>query len=168
MQNKLSTEKITSDFFLDNKVLSIKNIYLFFLSFLGKKTSQIQYIYIVEFLTQHLKKCTTEGCKCSEYISLFNMEKRKDNYYNVIQKFISRGEKKISSIIVNQHSFLADTIQNYLFMYCNYLYSIQKNYYVCFYMCQYYLLKKKNELSFQDSYYLFELSYPSLKNIKKK
>ena len=90
----------------------------------------------------------------------------KQNIEKVVNKFISFGEKKITERITNHLSSQSGSLDKLLYLHCDFLFSIKKSIPITLYMCQYYLMKKKNELNFPYSYKLYELNALTIEKLK--
>ena len=143
IQNKVSTKKFSNNFFIMNKVIEIKGLFEFFLNLKRCNTTQEKYLLILNMIQIHQEKCNLETCKCHKYKKYFLLMNDKNSIDKVVQKLISLGERKITESIINHLSSQSEALYKYLFVHCDYLFSIKKSIPITLYMCQYYLMKKK-------------------------
>ena len=168
IQKRLSFKRFSNGFFVMNKIFEVKSLFEFFLFIHELKTPQEKYLLILKMIQVHQEKCNLETCQCHKYQKYFLLMNDKNNIEKVVNKFISLGEKKITERITNHLNSQSDSLDKLLYLHCAFLFSIKKSIPITLYMCQYYLMKKKNELNFPFSYKLYELNALTIEKLKQR
>ena len=164
IQKTFSFRNLASNVFFSNKFFDIDSLFGFYWKLKKMGKGQNRFLVILELFQVHQEKCSDEKCRCQRFMKYLSLMHNKERIDNLINKFFYIGESKITEMIMNRSTPLSKL----LFLHCDFLYSLKENLNVSLYLCQYYLIKMRNDLDFHYAYMIYELNYLTMKKIKLK
>ena len=142
-----------------NKVYDYYNYFNYIQSFRNDISSQFTFIY--SLYLHHINICNEDSCQC-HLITNKHFTINTSELQILIEYFAMIVEHKMSNEILaytfkegNTSSNLGDLLVTHV----DYLFSVKNNIPLTLYLCQFYLMQYKKELSFQEAYTIYEINY---------
>ena len=168
IQTQMSFKNLALNIFVSNKYFQIESLFEFFMLLKTMGKGKNRFLVILDLIEAHQVKCVDEKCRCHKFMKYLASVNNKEKVDKLINKILYIGEMKITELILNKNNDFTDSISKLLFLHCDFLYSIKENLAVTLYLCQYYLIKSRNEMSYYHAYMIYEINYLTMKNIKKR
>ena len=170
--NRASIESLAMNIFLTNKPIRIERLFEFLSQMKHKNSISEKYLLILDLLQLHQQKakCNYQRCKCKQFDLLIRQIKNEESLEKIVKKIYNFIEKRLVEGIKNQVIENKDAKIQLILLHCDFLFSIREHMPTTLYLCQYYLMKKRKELNFHFSYFIYEiqtLAYKLLKNSSK-
>ena len=142
-----------------NKVYDYYNYFNYIQSFHNDISSQFTFVY--SLYLHHINICNEDSCQC-HLITNKHFTINTSELQILIEYFAMIVEHKMSNEILaytfkegNTSSNLGDLLVTHV----DYLFSVKHNIPLTLYLCQFYLMQYKKELSFQEAYTIYEINY---------
>ena len=154
VHSKKFIKNFARDFFDSSKLPKFFYLFQFCLTMKNLSTLHEKAFFLYQVLDSHHNQCTNqETCICFKYKEKFMKSLTKNDYEERLKQFNKYCEMIIIDTILTQNS-----ISRILLFHCDYLISVKKvNAMNIQYICNYYLIKKRKTMSFNDAYLLYEL-----------
>lgn len=169
IQQKVFLNRLSKECFTFEKLIDQKLLLQFYLFFIKSKKIHEKFLYIIELINQHQKKCNNnEKCLSKKIKQKLISSESPSQIEDLTIKFISYIEFQICENFRRQVKEDKNKISHLLIIHCDYLLSSKRsNLPYLIYICQYYLFNKHAYLTSQDSYLLYELNAVLFNQINK-